>query len=245
MSILLMGPGVINRRSIYAGGSTNFRTMQSGLATDNGGTNFSGGNAETWADAGSFTDGTNNLLYGRNSLALRQSQYFMISNTTAPTQNKFLAGGPAGATRLNVYSGGRPSIETISNLNNYASNLLISFSIPAWSATRSTTGFFIDPSPAFTSPSALSNSIEYTGATIYMGICPTFTAAASSGRATWFWFGNYATPTDLTGRSFVTGSIGLTGSNSDLEMADNNIVSGSLYKSFGFKFHLPVVLQND
>lgn len=241
MSILLMGPGFINRRTLYEGSSTTFRTMQSGLANDGSGANFSGGNAETWADVASFTNGSNNLLYGRNSAALRQSQYFMIANTTNPTHNKFLAGGPAGATRLNVYSGGRPSIETISNLNNYASNLLISFPIPAWSATRSATGYFIDPSPAFTSPLALSESIEYTGATIYMGICPTFTAAAASGRATWFWFGNYATPSDLTGRSFVTGNIGLTGSNSDLEMADNNIVSGSLYKSFGFKFHLPVV----
>lgn len=239
MSILLMGPGIINRRLLFTG--SGYAHVQSGLATDTDGTKFSGGTTETWAETVSFTNGGSNLLYGRNSAALRESQYFMIANTTNPTHNKFLAGGPAGATRLNVYSGGRPSIEAISNLNNYASNLLISFPIPAWSANRSATGYFIDPSPAFTSPLALSESIEYTGATIYMGICPTFTAAAASGRATWFWFGNYATPSDLTGRSFVTGNIGLTGSNSDLEMADNNIISGSLYKSFGFKFHLPVV----
>lgn len=240
MSVILMGPGIVSRAMFFNGLSGTYH-LPSGLGTSS---SFNGvGSVETYYQINN-TNVTS--LYGRDAWATKGAQqYFMCSSISTPSANKFLAGGPAGATRLNVYSGGRPSIETISNLNNYASNLLISFSIPAWSATRSTTGFFIDPSPAFTSPSALSNSIEYTGATIYMGICPTFTAAASSGRATWFWFGNYATPTDLTGRSFVTGSIGLTGSNSDLEMADNNIVSGSLYKSFGFKFHLPVVLQND
>jgi hypothetical protein len=236
MSVILMGPGIVSRAMYFNGNSGTYH-LPSGLGTTG---SFNG--ADGVESYNQIYSPNVTSLYGRDAwMAKGGQQYFMCSTISNPSANKFLAGGPAGATRLNVYSGGRPSIETITNLNNYASNLLISFSIPAWSATRSATGYFIDPSPAFTSSSALSNSIEYTGATIYMGICPTFTAAAASGRATWFWFGNYATPSDLTGRSFVTGNIGLTGSNSDLEMADTNIVSGSLYKSFGFKFHLPVV----
>lgn len=165
--------------------------------------------------------------------------YHMFYNsTTTPTANKFLAGGPSGSTRLNIYTGTRPPIAGLTNLSTYSSNLLISFPIPAYSTTRSATGMYFDTS-SVSSSGNVSDTVVYTGMVAYLGICPSFTAASVAGVATWFWFGNYASPTNLSGKSFVTGSVGLVGSNSDLEMVDTTITSGSLYKSMGFKFYIP------
>lgn len=204
-----------------------------------GGLAFSSSNAlggptgESWSGSGNIS-----------SLYRAATQYTLVYNSTvAPTINKFLVGGPAGSTRLNIYMGGRPSISAMTNLNDYASQLLVSFSIPAYTSSRATSGYFIDPSSAFTggTSAVVSPTIDYSGCTLYLGMCPTFTAAAASGTATWFWFGNYSSPTNLGGISFVTGNIGLTGSGSDLEMADTNITAGALYKSLGFKFFIPAV----
>lgn len=167
------------------------------------------------------------------------------TGTTASTYNKFLAGGASGTTRLNIYSGGRPSLSSITNLNDYSSNLLISFSIPAFSTTASASGLNFNFGPNWVSgttagTSGFSPTIDHNGIVVTLGICPTFTAAVASGNATWFWFGNYSSPSALTGLSYVTGSIGLSGTNSDMEMADTYINSGDLYKSFGFKFTVPV-----
>lgn len=159
--------------------------------------------------------------------------------TTAPVSNKFLAGGPAGATRLLIYSGSRPAISSMTNLSNYSANLLISFSIPAYSTSISSTGLYFKP--ILTASNKIDYSVPYNGVEATLGICPTFTAATGTGSATWFWFGNYSAPTNLSGLSFVTGSIGLVGSGNDLEMSDVNIESGGLYKSLGFKFHIPAV----
>lgn len=243
MSIILMGPGIVGR-AMYFNGASGAYHLPSGLGNGGSSGAFNGGgsleNYYQLANAANVTS-----LYGRDAWATKGAQqYFMCSTVASPTVNKFLAGGPAGATRLNVYSGGRPSISNMTSLNDYSSNLLVSFSIPAWSSTRSNSGYYIDPSPACTI-NALSNTVEYTGTTIYMGMCPTFTSASASGTATWFWFGNYSSPTNLSGISFVTGSVGKTGSGSDLEMADTSIISGSLYKSLGFKFHIPVVQSSD
>lgn len=165
--------------------------------------------------------------------------YRMFSTaTTTPVYNKFLAGGPAGATRLMIYTGARPAIDAVTNLSNYTSNLLISFSIPAYSTSISATGLAFK---SIIKSSKLDVATPYEGVIATLGICPTFTAATGSGPATWFWFGNYSSPTNLTGISFATGSIGLTGSGNDLEMADVNIESGGLYKSLGFKFYIPAV----
>lgn len=158
--------------------------------------------------------------------------------TTTPVYNKFLAGGPAGSTRLLVFSGARPAIDTVTNLSNYTSNLLISFSIPAYSTSISATGLAFK---SILKNGKLDVATPYEGVIATLGICPSFTAATGSGPATWFWFGNYSSPTNLSGISFVTGSIGLTGSGNDLEMPDVNIESGGLYKSLGFKFYIPAV----
>lgn len=169
-----------------------------------------------------------------------------IYNTSeVPHPGKFLAGGPAGLTKLIVFSGERPDITTITNLSSFDAQKLITFSIPAWSSSRANTGLFVESvAPA-----------TYSGFKAICGICPSLTTAVASGIATWFWFGICLTDTEakvynssfsgnynnLAGYQFVTGSVGLLSSGADLEIADKNIASGQQYKSFGFNFYIPSV----
>ncbi len=163
----------------------------------------------------------------------------------APWPAKFMAGGPANVTKLIVYTGERPDISTITDLAAFESDRLIQFSIPAYSSNRANTGLFVETG----------SNTDYQGFKAICGICPTLTSALNSGIATWFWFGPAMTTAEaqvfnasytgnynnLSGTPFVTGSVGLLGSGSDLEIADKNIVSGQQYKSFGFNFYVPAV----
>jgi hypothetical protein len=118
MSVILMGPGIVSRAMYFNGNSGTYH-LPSGLGTSG---LFNG--ADGVESYNQIYSPNVTSLYGRDAwMAKGGQQYFMCSTISNPSANKFLAGGPAGATRLNVYSGGRPSIETITNLNNYASNL--------------------------------------------------------------------------------------------------------------------------
>lgn len=226
MSKTFIGPSLLAREDIYATSAYAVAGMAFSV------TNVLGGSStETWNTS------THSMYKPTPAVA----QYHMVANVTSPTANKFLAGGAAGSTRLNIYSGIRPSIGSMTTLSDYSSNLLVSFSIPAYSSNLSATGYFYDLS-TISNTSNISPTAPYTGGIIYLGVCQTFTAAVGTGKATWFWFGNYSSPTNLAGISFVTGDVGLIGSSSDLEMADCNIASGELYKSFGFKFGIPCEL---
>lgn len=228
MATTLLGPLMLTRTYYYSG--SNVVTLP-GMIFDT--SNSIGGAAtESWSPQTS----NNTSMYRGGT----QYQLFYKS-TTAPTANKFLAGGPSGSTRLNIYKGARPPIANLTNLNTYSSNLLISFSIPAYSSDRSVTGMYFDQSSAIAANATISKTIDYPGLIAYLGISPSFVAASASGTATWFWFGNYATPTDLTGKSFVTGTVGITGSGSDLEISSTAIEANELYKSMGFKFYIPAV----
>ena len=228
MSISLLGPMILTRSTFSTGSAAG--TIP-GMIFDTS-NNIGGPVTESWSPQ------TANI----STLYRGGIQYHMFYNsTTAPTANKFLAGGPSGSTRLNIYKGTRPPMSTLTNLNDYSSNLLISFQIPAYSADRSLTGMYFDQSSAVASNATISKSVDYPGMTAYLGICPSFVSASASGTATWFWFGNYATPTALAGRSFVTGTVGITGSGSDLEIASTAIAANELYKSMGFKFYIPAV----
>lgn len=228
MAISLLGPMILTRSTFSTGSAAG---SISGLVFDT--TNTVGGSTtESWSPQ----------TANQSTLYRGGTQYHLFyKSTTAPSANKFLAGGPAGSTRLNIYKGARPPMSTLTNLNNYSSNLLISFPIPAYSTDRSVTGMFFDYSSAIDSSATISKTVNYPGVTAYLGISPSFVAASASGPATWFWFGNYATPTDLTGKSFVTGTVGITGSGSDLEIASTAIEANELYKSMGFKFYIPTV----
>lgn len=230
MSTTLLGPLLLTRTYYYLGSSSSVGVF-SGLVFDTN-NSLGGSNTESWSPQTS----NNTSLYRGGT------QYHLFyKSTTAPTANKFLAGGPTGSTRLNIYKGARPPMATLSNLNTHSSNLLISFPIPAYSTDRSLTGMYFDQSSAIATNATISKTVDYPGMTAYLGISPSFVAASASGTATWFWFGNYATPTDLTGKSFVTGTVGITGSGSDLEIASTAIEANELYKSMGFKFYIPAV----
>lgn len=241
MTKIFLGPGIYTRVNSASSGSN-----LGGVAINSGGTAAYGSPHERYIDTASTNTTT---LLRTNWATAAATYYYPFYYGTTSTYNKYLAGGATGATRLNIYSGGRPSISNITNLNDYASNLLVSFSIPAYSTTRALTGYYIDQGTAWPAANGsgvnTSTTVNFTGSTIYLGICPSFTAASGSGVASWFWFGNYSSPSNLSGLSFVTGSVGLIGSNSDLEMADASIVSGSLYKSFGFKLYIPVLHQDN
>lgn len=226
MSTTFIGPTLLAREDIY----TTTATATAGIAFS-ASNKLGGSSTETW----------NTSVYSMYNPTPAVAQYHLVANVASPTVNKFLAGGAAGSTRLNIYSGIRPSIGTVSNLSNYSSNLLVSFSIPAYSSNLSSTGYFYDLS-TISNTSNVSPTSPYTGGIIYLGVCQSFTAATGTGKATWFWFGNYSSPSNLTNISFVTGDIGLIGSGADLEMADCNIATGELYKSFGFKFGIPCEL---
>lgn len=229
MSTSLLGPMIITRSRYWPGTS---RTDEcAGLFFDISNT-IGGSTTESWSPH----------VSSASSLYRGGIQYHLFyKSTTAPTANKFLAGGPSGSTVLNIYKGVRPPISTLTNLSSHSSNLLISFPIPAYSTNRATTGMFFDQSAAIASNSVISKTVDFPGVTAYLGISPSFVSAAASGTATWFWFGNYATPTDLTGKSFVTGTVGITGSGSDLEISNTSIEANELYKSMGFKFYIPAV----
>lgn len=161
-------------------------------------------------------------------------------NTTKalPVFERYLAGGPAGSTILNIYTGNKPvSCDEVLNLNDYSQDLLISFSIPEGiKGIRCVTHDLYNASnitinSTFKNPGIIS---------FILGICSTKTAAIKSGIATWFWFGNSSNPTNLSDISFVIGSIGqIDDGTCEMLMADNNVELGQFYTSSGFKFEFP------
>ncbi len=235
MAKMFLGPAIVGTAHYSTGNGLGIYT---GLALN--ANNNSTALVETWNPSTSNNTGLNRTT----NTGLNYAMFY--TNTTAPTANKFLAGGPAGATRLNIYKGSRPSISTLTNLNNHSSDLLISFSIPAYSTTTSQSGiifnlgsYYVAGTTSGTSGLSRNQDNHYDMFRATLGVCPQFTQASAGGRATWFWFGNYSNPSNLSGLAFVTGSVGISGSNSDLEMADTNIDPSGLYKSFGFKFIIP------
>jgi hypothetical protein len=226
MSTLLLTSQLLNEN--YVSGDGSYSSYQVGLVATGGS-----------STAVSYTTATGIVL---NRPFLKANLY---NSTYVPHPGKFLAGGAAGVTKLIVFSGDRPDIASISDLAEFDSQKLISFSIPAWSSSRANTGLFVESvAPA-----------TYSGFKAICGICPTLTTATGTGIATWFWFGICLTDAEakvynasysgnynnLSGYQFVTGSVGLLSSGSDLEIADRNIISGQQYKSFGFNFYIPSV----
>jgi hypothetical protein len=148
----------------------------------------------------------------------------------------YLMGGPLGGTHLRIYKGTRPAVTSMTSLANYDSDLLIDFSIPSFSAG----GFKFMNISLTRSPKISSTYNNYgDGFSVIAGICPAGAVASQSGAATWFWFGNYNSPTNLTDVAFVTGSIGGASSSNDLIMSNTSVVSGTKYFSSGFRIDFP------
>lgn len=168
----------------------------------------------------------------------------IITFATTKTLNsyeRYLAGGPAGSTMLNIYKGTKPtSADNISNLNNYSSDLLISFPMPA-----GISGIKCLTHDMYNAQNLTINSTYKNPGVVsfLLGICTNRTTAVATGTATWFWFGNSSNPTDLSDIAFVVGGIGsVDDGNCEMVIDNPNISAGEQYISGGFKFTFPSII---
>lgn len=211
------------------------------------------------AEAGNYSSYAQSLMttpqaVTHNRLFLK---YDSMSTTGTTYYRNFLAGGQLGITKLKIYSGDRPDITSIADLTAYESQCLITFDVAAYNATSAAnTGLYIKSDDA--------TSADYTGFKAVCGRTMTLTPATSSGTAKWFWFGVCVTAAEDTSNRFgaipanytnvktfpfVTGSVGPIGTYDifntpwDLEIANTEIVQGELYKSYGFNFYVPAVVD--
>lgn len=255
MSTFVLGPFFLTTKMLYTQSTTN--GALSGVATTpaltSGQKNFPGFIARTSGTTpgcelgGSM--GTSNFGGAsklENNSAFPTINTFDVDHPTSVGRTKYLAGGPTGATILQIYKGTRPTISSLTNLTSQDSNLLISFSIPAYSTTNvASSGMrFLQPgvngADEIYSPN-INATTTYDGFSMILGICPTFTAATASGEATWFWFGRNYSLTDLSDIAFVTGDVGGLDSGADLKIHNSSITSGDFYRSAGFKFAIPTI----
>lgn len=240
MSTLYLGPYFLQQKVLW--------TSPTGSTTGN----FSSPIIQGFCSHSEFTssvwNGCNLGTVNNGNTALENNSIYPtiqhLTTTTSPgvSYNKYLAGGPSGATHLMVFSGTKPDISTVTNLSNYQSNLLIDFVIPAYNSSNpSISGMkYTSNCTPSTKPSLNANS-QFDGFSMVLGICPTFTAATASGVATWFWFGNYSSPNDLSDIAFTIGSVGVLGSSADLQISDTTILAGDLFLSAGFNFTIPSI----
>lgn len=233
MAKLFLGPAIItNANTVSTSGVVNIPGVQYNST-------FGANSAETWSTSSTATVFS---LYRQT----KTFNHLFYCSTTAPTVSKFLAGGRSGDTALKIYSGAMPTIAAITaktdGLLSWDSQMLVSF-LPAPYAATGDTGFKFATNP-FSSTTGVPNTTPYTtGMVATLGIASTFTAAVKTGTASWFYFGYAnagATTTSLATRCFVIGTVSAFGMNGDLQVADTEIQLGGLYKSYGFKFQIPV-----
>lgn len=233
MAKLFLGPALItNAASASSTAAINLAGVQYNST-------FTAPTVETWATSATATAGS---LYKKTGTF---NHLFFCSNTT-PSAGKFLAGGRSGDTVLKIYSGQMPTIEAIlakgDGMSTWDPQMLISFQPGPYSATGDT-GFKFATNP-FNNTNGVSNTEPFkAGMIATLGISSAFTAATRSGRATWFYFGYAnagATVTSLVDRCFVIGTVSGFGASGDLQIAETDIVQDALYKSYGFKFQIPV-----
>lgn len=224
MANFILGPYYLKTK----GGYTASQAFIPGFIS--GASNFPNGGA-----AGYATTGQNQTIQ-----TIMDSTTVPATITTSKAADSgavsYLIGGPNGATRLRIYKGTRPVVSSMTSLSSYNSDLLIDFAIPSF-----TGGGFKFLNISLTKSPKISSSVNNYGEgfSIIAGICPSGAIAAASGTATWFWFGNYNSPTNLTDVAYVTGSIGGSSSSNDLVMPDTTIVTGQKYYSSGFKIDIP------
>lgn len=224
MAKFILGPYYLKTK----GGYTSVQAFIPGFLS--GVSNFPNGGSSGYA-----TTGQNQTLQ-----TIMESSTVPATITTSTEVDSgavsYLIGGPSGATRLRIYKGSRPTISSMTSLSSFDSDLLIDFPIPSFRAG----GFKFLNISLSKSPKISSSVNNYgDGFSMIAGICPTGAIASGSGTATWFWFGNYNSPTNLTDVAYVTGSIGGSATSNDLVMPDTAIVTGQKYYSSGFKLDIP------
>lgn len=131
-----------------------------------------------------------------------------------------ISGGSASSATLFVYGGTVPDFATVTDRAAYASDLLISFVLPATTSSYTTVGY-IDGAYRFIA-----------------GQCPTATLATGSGTATWFVCCRNNT-TSLTDKAAAFGTISGPGGGGDLIMSSTSITAGTSCTSTGFYLNFP------
>lgn len=184
-------------------------------------------------------NGTSNF----NMYGLDIHPIICLSTSTPATvwQNRHFAGGGAGTTCLNIYSGVKPTTtKNFTNLNNYASQLLISFPMGAGISGVKFLTHNLEKASNILLTSTYKNPGEVE---VILGISSSKVSPTADGVATWFWFGNCVTPTDLSNSPFVIGTVGNTNDGTyDMYLPDTNIDSSNVYFSGGFRYKFPSVL---
>ena len=233
MAKLFLGPALItNTLSASSTAAINLTGVQYNST-------FGANTAETWSTSATATAAS---VYRQTNTF---NHLFYCSSAT-PSDSKFLAGGRTGDTVLKIYSGQMPTVDTIlsksDGLTTWDAQNLISFQ-PVPYSTTGDSGFKFASNP-FNSTTGVTNTTAFTSGMIAtLGIASAFTAAAKTGTATWFYFGYAvagATNTSLVNRCFVIGTVSSFGMKGDLQIADTEIIKDGLYKSYGFKFQIPV-----
>lgn len=135
----------------------------------------------------------------------------IFTSTNQPMYGNFVAGGPSGFFKLEMYSG-QPFVDVDET------HKLISFVVNPWNSDPSRSGF--------------SYSIDDDGLIITIGISNIATKATNNGRCTWFKF--YSPYSNVA----VMGTVGRIGSDADMIITDDIIIEGEAYKSFGFKMFI-------
>lgn len=227
MATFILGPYYLKTK----GGFTTIQAFCPGFIS--GVSNFANGGGSGYATTGQNQTAQNIMESSTVPATITTSK---LADSGAVS---YLMGGPTGATRLRVYKGTKPSMSSMTDLTTYDSNLLIDFVIPAYSENGGGGFRFLDIS--LTSSIKISSSQNNYGGgfSIIAGICPQGANATQSGQATWFWFGNYNSPSNLTDVCFVTGDVSSSGNSGDLVMMDANITAGKKYYSSGFKLDIP------
>lgn len=151
-----------------------------------------------------------NQLVSNNETCQAKSTLVYLGSVM-PSYGNFIAGGPHGFFKLDIFSG-----EVVDNPDD--SNKLISFEIPSFSTDPTKSGFLF--------------KYGASGLILTLGMCNAGAIAGKNGKASWFRY--YCTRSDTE----IIGSIGTSKSDCDLIVSDPLIISGELYKSFGFKLIL-------
>lgn len=230
MATFILGPYYLKTK----GGYTTSQAFCPGFIS--GVSNFPNGGASGYATTGQ------NQTFQNIMESSTVPATITTSNMADSGAVSYLIGGPTGATRLRVYKGAKPSMSSMTDLTTYNSNLLIDFAIPSYNgnANQGGSGFkFLDISLTSSIKISSSQNNYGNGFSIIAGICPQGAEATQSGQATWFWFGNYNSPSNLTDVCFVTGDVSSSGNSGDLIMSNTNVTAGEKYYSSGFKLDIP------
>jgi hypothetical protein len=140
----------------------------------------------------------------------------VFNNGSSPAHGCYVAGGPNGHFKIDVYDGDFMDLEN--------SEVLITFEINGFSEDRINSG--------------ASTKLTERGLQIIFGCAPSGSVASASGIAKWFKYYNSTNP-DVS----ILGTIGNIGTDADLIIPETTILEGQLYRNYGAKMFIGNTLE--